>query len=112
MTGLQAALGSTLTGSADLYRKSSAADTSGGFADTYTRIATLPCSYVRSQFTPREREDSVRVRDFIYWDFVFAADVDIRPTDRVYLGPRRFEVVGGGQSNMGIFTTVTCLEIQ
>jgi hypothetical protein len=110
--GLQVAHRTILTGSADLYRKSIVADTSGGQTDTYTKIATLPCNYVPSQYTPRERESAVRVQDYIYWDFTFPAGVDIRATDRLYIGSRRFEVAGGGEPSIGIFTSIICLEIK
>ncbi len=110
--GLQTALGTVLTSSADQYRKSMVADTSGGQADTYTKIATLPCHYVPSQFTPRERESAVRVQDYVYWDFTFPSDADVRPTDRLFIGSRRFEVVGGGAPSIGIYSSITCLEIQ
>lgn len=109
--GLQTALVTVLTASVEVHRKSSVADTSGGFTDTYAKVATYPCSYVRSQFTPRERELAVRTQAFIYWDFTLPHDADVRPTDRLYLGTRRFEVVAGGTHSLGIYSTVTTLEI-
>jgi hypothetical protein len=110
--GLQAAVATTLTGSVDVHRKTRVPDTSGGQTDTYAKVASLPCSYRPSQFTPRERESAVRVQAYVYWTFTFAANVDVRPTDRLYLGTRRFEVVGGGAHSLGLYSEFTCLEIQ
>ena len=112
VSGLLSAHSSVLTASVDVYRKASVADTSGGSTDTYTLTHTYPCNYRLNQFTPRERESGVRIQEYVYWDFVLAPDVDIRPTDRLYVGTRRFEVVGGGASSLSIFAMFTCLEIQ
>lgn len=111
VTGLQSALRTTLTASVEVHRKMSVRDVSGGYTDTYTKVATLLCRYAPSQFTPRERETGVRIRDYVYWDFVFEHDADVRATDRLYIGTRRFEVVGGGPQSLALFSQVTCLEI-
>lgn len=112
VSGVQTALTSILKATVDVYRKGHTPDVSGGVVDAYTKVATLACSYRLNQFTPRERETGVRIQDYVYWDFTFAADADIQATDRLYLGTRRFEVVGGGTHSLGIYNQVTCLEIQ
>ena len=112
VSGVQTAMLSILKASVDVYRKGVVPDSTGGVVDAYTFVDTLPCLYKLNQFTPRESETGVRVEDFVYLDFTFLADADIRPTDRLYLGTRRFEIVGGGTHSLGIFSQVTCLEIQ
>lgn len=112
VAGIQAAMASTLKASVDVYRKGHTPDVSGGVVDAYTKVNTLACSYRLNQFTPRERESGTRIQDYVYWDFTFAANADVRATDRLYIDSRRFEVVGGGTHSLGLYSQVTCLEIQ
>ena len=111
VSGLQVAIATTLSSRVDVYRKMSVADTSGGEIDTYTKVSTLPCSYTPAPLIPRERESTIQARSIIHWNFNFPADADVVPTDRLYLGSRVFEVVGGGPASINIFSQVTCEEI-
>ena len=108
---LRAALARTFTVTADVSRKTQVADTTGGFTDTYAVVATLPCSFSRSQITPIERENAVTVRAISFWNFVFPAESDIQPTDRLIVGDRTFEVVSSATGSIELATRVICQEI-
>lgn len=108
---LRAALAQTLTVSATILRKSQVADSTGGFTDTYTAVGTHMCSFARSQITPIERENATQVLAISFWNFVFAAETDIRTTDRIVIGSRRFEVVSSATGSIELATRVICQEI-
>lgn len=108
---LEAALALTFTASASIKRKAQVADSTGGFADTYTTVATHRCSFSRSQITPIERESAVQVQAISFWNFVFASNTDIRTTDRIVVGTRTFEVVSSATGSLELATRVVCQEI-
>lgn len=108
---LKAALARTFNATAVIYRKTQVADNTGGFTDTYVVAGTYPCSFSRSQITPVERENAVQVLAISFWNFVFAADTDIRTTDRIAVGTRRFEVVSSATGSLELATRVVCQEI-
>jgi len=108
---LRAALALTLSTSAAILRKTQVADSTGGFTDSYTEVATHLCSFSRSQITPIERENAVQVLAISFWNFVFAAETDIRTTDRIVVGSRTFEVVSSATGSIELATRVICQEI-
>jgi hypothetical protein len=110
---LRAALAHTFTASATILRKTQVADSTGGYTDTYASVATHMCSFARSQVTPIERENAVQVRSISMWNFVFAAETDIRTTDRIYISAedRTFEVVSSATGSIKLATRVICQEI-
>jgi hypothetical protein len=111
--GLRVAMGTLLQSTAVVMRKTRVADASGGQTDTYTKVATLPCRYIPGALIPREREErGILIQSDMYWQFTFAWDADVRPTDRLVAAGRTFEVQGGGPPSLGIFNTITCLEIR
>lgn len=113
VTGLRTALGTILQSSADIYRKTRAPDVSGGQTDTYAKVSSLPCHFAPAGAFPREREErGVLIQSLAYWTFTFAHNADVRPTDRLVVGTRTFEIQGGGVASLGVFTEVTCLEVR
>lgn len=101
----------TLHTEATVLRKQSVSDSAGGFVDTYVSQGTFPCSYARHQVSPFEREATVSVQMVALFNFVFEAGTDIRPTDRLVVGSRTFEVVSGVAASIVLVTRVVAQEI-
>ena len=103
----------TFNTSAQILRKSTVRDTSGGTIDSYATVATKACTFTRSNVTPRERENAFTIQHISYWTFVFEAGTDIRNTDRLYVAAegRTFEVVGGRSGSLELATRVVCVEL-
>lgn len=99
------------TSSAVVYRRTIVADTSGGQTITFVEGPTYPCSFALAQVTPREVETTFRTVTLVLWIFIFPVTADVRPTDQLHVGARRFEVVGGGAGSMSITQSFTCQEI-
>lgn len=112
LTRLQNVILPTLTASAAVSRKTLVNDDAGGQTTTWATVATYPCSFAQTQISPVERENTITVKSLTYWGFVFPADADVRPEDRIIVGSRTFEVVGAGQGSVNIVTRAICLEIQ
>ncbi len=108
---LKAALALTFNAVATISRKAQVADSTGGFTDTYSTVATHRCSFSRAQITPIERENAVQVQGIVFWVFVFAQGTDIRTTDRIIVGTRTFEVVSSATGSLELATRVVCQEI-
>lgn len=101
----------TFTAEASVLRRMSVRDSSGGFTDTYTSVATLPCSYSRFPIRPLVRENTTQVKSIMEWMFSFPDGSDIRRTDRLQVGSRVFEVLEPGARSQNITLNVTCMEI-
>lgn len=100
-----------LNTTATVLRKSQVSDSSGGFADTYTAVATYPCTMVLFPIRPREVEASERIQNIRYWQFLFPYTADVQPTDRLVSDSRTFEVDGTGHDSYNVDLIVTALEI-
>jgi hypothetical protein len=104
----------TFTTTATVLHKVTAEDTQGGSLDTYPTegAATYPCSFGRlGQVRPVERESQPRIQLVADWNFVFPVEADIRPTDRIAVGTRTFEVVDAGIGSADVVRRAICLEI-
>lgn len=105
-------VGKTFDTTADVLRKSSVLDSSGGQTDTYPLFATYPCSIQKYPIRTLERESGERVQSIVYWQFVFPFDADVRPTDRLETPDgRAFEVAGSGKDSFNIYVLITAQEI-
>lgn len=102
----------TFNTTATVMRKTSVADNSGGFVDSYDAVATYPCSFSHYQITPLERNTNLTVTAITVWMFVFAHDVDILYTDRLVTPDlREFEVVSPAKGSYEVATRVLCQEV-
>lgn len=105
-------VGKTFDTTADVMRKSSVADTSGGQTDSYALFATYPCSLKVYPVRALERESGERIQSIIVWQFVFPFDADVQQTDRLETPDgRTFEVVGSGKDSFNIYVLITAHEI-
>lgn len=111
ITRAQRVITRTFSATAVIYRKAQVADDTGGYTDAYVATSTVQCSFTRSGITPVERENAVQVRSIAFFNVVFAFGTDVRPTDRVRVGTRTFEVVSSALGSMEIATRVVCQEI-
>lgn len=111
LTDARAEFAAVFTSKATVLRKSSVADSSGGFVDAYTPAATYPCAFTPYQIRPREVESSERIQSLSYWQFAFPFDADIRLTDRLRVGTRVFEVAGSGSGTINVAQYVIATEI-
>ncbi len=113
---VQAAIGETLTGSAEVWRRIETADASGGFVVSYSHVHTYPCSYSRYPVRPLDRELQPRVQVVTAYKFNFADDADVQAVDRLIVGSglqqRTFEVVECDVSNLALYRSAFCQEIQ
>lgn len=99
------------TATATIRRKIRVDDNAGGFTESWVDQATYKCSFGSYPARSLERENTGRIQAFKYWQFRFPADADVRVTDRIILGPRSFEVTGGGLDSLAIDLQVLALEI-
>lgn len=111
LNSLRTQVAQTFSASATVLRKVQTEDTSGGFADTYTILATYACSFGRYPVRPLERENQPRVFSISEWSFLFSVDADVRVTDRLAVGNRTFEVVDAGLGSADVARRAICLEI-
>lgn len=100
-----------MTATAVVWRKTETSDSAGGFVDTYEAVASYPCNFSQYPITPTERESTTQVQTFVAWRFVFPAGSDIRSTDRLTVGTRRFEVTQAGAGLLEIQVQAICQEI-
>jgi len=97
---------------ATVLRKTRVPDGSGGQTDTYASVATAACNFERALIRAREQEQFERIENMSYWDFSFVpGSVDVRPTDRLVVGTRTFEVVARGLGSSTVVLTIICMEI-
>ena len=106
------ALESIMDSTATIQRPTKTRDTTGGWTTSLTTVATLPCFYSPMMITPREQETTTAVKAISFWTFIFPAGSDVRNTDRIQVGGRTWEVVGGAERTLNIRLTVTAMEIQ
>ena len=97
---------------ATIQRPTRSRDTKGGWITTWDDVADLRCSYFQILITPREQEGTTTVRAISFWTFLFPAGSDVRPSDRIKVGTRTWEVVGGGERQNELHRAVTAMEIQ
>ena len=69
-------------------------DGAGGFTETWTTVATVPCRLAPSGNEPTERVVAERVTDRKLWTLTLPAQTALTAKDRVVVGARTFEVVG------------------
>lgn len=100
-----------MTETATVQRLTQVVDTTGGFTDTYTTVATYPCSFTSYPITPIERETTINVVAVAFWRFVFPYDADIQPTDRLTVGARSFEVVSPHGPSLNTHVQVLAQEL-
>lgn len=100
-----------LNTTASVLRKSQVRDSSGGFTDSYTAVATYPCTMVLFPIRPREVEAAERIQSIRYWQFLFPYTADVQETDRLLSGGRTFEVTGSGHDSYNVDLIVTAQEI-
>jgi hypothetical protein len=96
---------------ASVSRLSQVVDTTGGFTDTYTTVASYPCFFVHYPITPIERENTVNVMSLAFFRFQFPHDADIRPSDRLTVGTRQFEVINASTTSVSITLEVIAQEL-
>ena len=103
-----------LPDTAAIQRVAAATDSAGGRTRAWATVSgmdAVPCRYTQLQITPREVEGTNQVQTLSYWRFTFAAETDVRSTDRIVAGGRTFEVVQGGGHSYEVARTVTALEV-
>jgi head-tail adaptor len=101
----------TFNTTADIVRLVQVRDSQGGHHNTYTVVASYPCSFSRYPVRPVEREAQPRVQAITQWQFVFAWDTEITSTDRIVCDGRTFEVIDAGIGSGDLARRVICLEI-
>jgi head-tail adaptor len=94
LAAMRATLTESLPDTAQVQRATRAPDGMGGFTETLTTVATVPCRLAPSGNTPVEQVVAERVTDRALWTLTLPAQTDVAATDRVVVGARTFEVVG------------------
>jgi hypothetical protein len=112
LANTRVAFGQLLTSQAVIARVTRERDAGGGWTTVTTDVATLPCSYFQFMITPREQETTTTVRAISFWTFLFPAGSDVRPTDKIKVGARTWEVVGGGERTVELRLSITAMEIK
>lgn len=108
---VQTVIQKTFTASAVVYRKGSVSDGAGGSVDSYTAVGTYACSFAPPMISPLERETAFGIQAIGPWVFRFPAFTDIRPTDRLVVDDRTFEVVSPTVGSVEIMVRVNAQEI-
>jgi hypothetical protein len=112
LESMQDTVAQTFTSTATVLRKVTVDDTQGGTTDSYPNTGlTYPCSYGRYPVRPVERENQPLLQLVTEWNFIFPLSADIRPTDRLLVDSRTFEVVDANAGSRDIVRRATCLEI-
>jgi hypothetical protein len=96
---------------ATVHRLTRVSDGAGGSTDSYVAGTTYPCSFSPYPITPVERESTTQVQTIVFWRFLFPHDADIRPTDRLMVGTRTFEVINAGAGTINITLQAITQEI-
>jgi hypothetical protein len=111
LSRVQTVITRTFTAEATVLRKSSVSDGAGGSVDSYAAVGTYPCSFSPPMISPLERETAFGIQAVGPWVFRFPAFTDIRPTDRLVVDDRTFEVVSPTVGSIEIMVRVNCQEI-
>ncbi|MGQ9809704.1 MAG: head-tail adaptor protein, partial [Armatimonadota bacterium] len=85
-----------------------ASDGAGGFTETWTPVATAACRLSPLGQTPQEQVIAARLTNISGWVVTLPALTDVRPTDRLVIGSRTFEVVGILTGSWEISRRVIC----
>jgi len=94
IAAMRATLSASMPDNAQVQRALRTSDGAGGFAETWTTIATVPCRVAPSGLTPTEQVIAERVRSRAVWTLTLPAGTDVTTADRVIVGTRTYEVVG------------------
>jgi head-tail adaptor len=94
LAAMRATLTESLPDTAQVQRATRASDGMGGFTETWTTVATVPCRLAPSDITPVEQVVAERVTDRVLWTITLPAQTDVTAADRIVVGARVFEVVG------------------
>lgn len=65
----------------------------GGYTDAYETVLTVMCRRTPDFIPPVERQAGVVVRGIARWWISFAAETEIRSTDRLVINERTYEVL-------------------
>ncbi len=83
----------SLPDTAQVQRRTLTPDGAGGFGESWQTVATVACRVAPSGRSPDEQVIAERLTTTSVWTLTLPADTDVRPTDRIVVGARTFEVV-------------------
>lgn len=99
------------TESCQIQRPTRTQTTSGGYSDAYTTVTTVQCRRTPDLIPPVERDAGPATRAIGRWWVSFAAGTTIRPTDRLVIGGRTYEVIDAQDRTLEIQRRVLVQEI-
>lgn len=111
LTAMRATLNASLPDTCEISRVTLEPDGAGGQIETWETIATVACRVAPSGQSPQERAVAERVASVSTWTLTLPAETDVRASDRLIAGVRRFEVVGVLAHSVEIARRVVCVEV-
>lgn len=110
LASLRSAAVKLLSDSCIVERNTPESDGAGKQIDSWAVINTYPCRISQSS-TPSESVAGGSISSVSQYKLRLPYDADVKASDRVTVGARLFEVVGGGIGTEGLLKVVTCLEV-
>lgn len=93
-------------------RATTASDSKGGQTQTWANVATdVDCRLSSPRTQPTHTVAGETPQTVATWTITLAANTDIRPSDRIFIGTRVFEVDAAGDRSYEISLRVTAREI-
>lgn len=111
LTEMRSTLNVSLPDTAQVQRKSLMSDGVGGFTESWSIVATVPCRVSPAGRFPDERVIAERLTAKSVWTITMPAETDIKPADRVEIGLWVFEVVAVMARSDEIARRVVCVEV-
>ncbi len=114
VTSMIACVTDSLPDTAIISRRTLSVDTRGGQTASWATVSTVTCRLSPIKLIRgAEVEENGAEHDVESWLVTLPANTDVRPTDRVVINTRTFEIVGGaGQQSWELFTGLRCQEVK
>lgn len=93
VASMRATQAQTLTTACTITHRALVSDNMGGQTETLTNV-TAVCRCAASANMPDYQLVGARVNEAALWRITFAAETDVRKSDKITVGTRTFEVLG------------------
>ena len=108
---MRSTLDDSLPDTAQVQRRTLTSDGAGGFTESWSTVATVACRVASSGQSPQERVIAERLATASVRTVTLPALTDVRPTDRVVVGGRTFEVVDTPAPSYELARRVICTDV-
>jgi hypothetical protein len=84
----------------------------GGYEDSYVSILVTTCRRTpRGNLTPTEEVAAARLKSTLVWDVALPAETDVKPTDRLTIDARRYEIISANDKTIEIERLIVAVEL-